>query len=101
MKFSLFILIFSSQIFASTPKKDSVMIDLLSKKETLSKQGIREIEILVGSGKKGLILRSISNLCILKNLSCEVEDSSDQIISTIKLKAVGKESDLVNLIDQI
>lgn len=87
----------SLNLFASSPSKNSKLIDFLSItkiKETLTS---KELKILVGVERKQLIIDSIISLCDKKNLECSLSDDFSSPVSRIILKIKGNKNSFKNI----
>lgn len=101
MKSLILFLLISTSVFASSPSKDSSIIDFLSISLDKSEENQKIISVMIGYERKKLILNSISSLCEKKNLECEVSDDNKIPLSKIILKAKGSKKDLIYLEKQI
>lgn len=101
MKLLILSLLVSTSVFASSPSKDSSIIDFLSISLDKNEENQKTISVMIGYERKKLILNSINSLCEKKNLECEVSDDNKIPLSKIILKANGSKEDLMYLEKQI
>lgn len=101
MKYLILSLLISTPTFASSPAKDSAIIDFTSISLDKNEENMKTISIMVGYERKKLILDSITSLCEKKNLECELSDDDKIPLSKIVLKAKGSKDNLMHLEKQI
>lgn len=97
MKTLIISLLISSFAMASTPAKENSLSDMYTVKVQEESEGVKKIRIAVGLQQKQIVIKSINNLCVQRNLSCSLSESGSGIISYIDLEVKGSKSDLKNI----